>query len=219
MVKAIYLLVGQDVNSKDIKINRIKQQFLSAAAQDFNQDILYARDTKLKELQEKLLFLPLRSEKRIVVIKNAEELKEDAKVFLIEYVKNPYPKTILILDIASFDPKDRFISQLARYAEVSRFQETHFLNTFDLSRQIDYGKTAVSLKILNRLLQNGEKPERIMGGLRVTWERYARDPALFKKRIKYLLLCDIEIKTGRLKSNLALEKLIVNLCAFKNFTA
>jgi hypothetical protein len=61
-------------------------------------------------------------------------------------------------------------------------------------------------------LQNGERPEMILGGLRSNYERNVFKPLERRKRLKLLLNCDIEIKTGRLKPELALEKLVAGLC-------
>ena len=68
----------------------------------------------------------------------------------------------------------------------------------------------------NPRADKGEKPERIMGGLRASWTRYPADPLSLKKRLKILLQCDLDIKTGRIKPVYALERLIVNLCGLRN---
>ena len=64
----VYLFIGQDSRSKDLKLKRIKEELLPAAITDFNLDVLYARELNLVELQEKLLSLPCKAEKRIIVI-------------------------------------------------------------------------------------------------------------------------------------------------------
>jgi len=66
--------------------------------------------------------------------------------------------------------------------------------------------------VLNQLLRNGEKPERILGGLRYSWENSMADVFQIRKKLRLLLSCDIDIKTGRLRSDFALERLVVNLC-------
>ncbi|MFH1397522.1 MAG: hypothetical protein ABIH27_03100 [Candidatus Omnitrophota bacterium] len=207
-----YLFIGEDNNSKDIQIKRFKEKFLRKETEDFNLDRLYSEGLTLKYLQERLLCLPVKSEKRLVIIKNCLGLQEEIKEFLVQYLKTPYPKTVLILDIAKYDSRDRFLSRLFGKAQVIRFAETRQPNTFDLAHQIGFKKANTSLKILNQLLKNGEKPERILGGLRAAWQREIRQPLELKKRLKLLLDCDIDIKTGKAKPSLALERFIVSLC-------
>ena len=213
----IYLFVGQDSLSKDIKLKEIKDQFLAKDIEDFNQDILYARDLKIMDLQKKLLSFPANSDRRLIIIKDAQDLKPEIKEFLGKYIKNPYPWIILVLDITErYNPRDDFIKKNLRSLKIFRFKEDTSANTFDLARNIEQKEVLLSLEILNHLLKNGEKPERILGGMRYALE-YSGSSDL-RKKLKLLLDCDINIKTGRLKPDIALEKLVVNLCCFSNFS-
>ncbi|MBU2221633.1 MAG: hypothetical protein KJ722_03350, partial [Candidatus Omnitrophica bacterium] len=49
---------------------------------------------------------------------------------------------------------------------------------------------------------------------RAAWQRQIQRPQEIRKRLKLLLNCDIEIKTGKAKPGLALERFIVSLCGF-----
>lgn len=216
----VYLFIGQDIIGQDglsrkhAILEKIKQTFLVKTIEDFSLDTLYSKELNLKELQEKFLYLALNSERRIIVIKEAQELKEDIKEFILAYIKKPQGRIILVLDIERWNPKDNFAKQLFNHARVFRFKEEARLDTFALSRCIDQKSPEQALKVLNQLLQEGEKPERILGGLRFVWEKSAVNPFEARERLKLLLNCDIDIKTGRLKPVFALEKLVVGLCAF-----
>jgi DNA polymerase III delta subunit len=208
----VYLLAGDDSYSKEIKVNKIKEEVLGAGRpKEFNLDLLYARELTLKTLQEKLLCFPLLSEKRILIIKDISHLKQEIKDFLIAYVKKPYLQIVLILDTQKFDRKDSFINSLARYSQLLRVKEEINPTVFTLSRYIDFKKTHFAISTLNQLLEKGERPERILGGLRYVWMNNLGTNLLLKKRLKLLLECDMDIKRGRLKPVFALEKLIINL--------
>ncbi len=79
----------------------------------------------------------------------------------------------------------------------------------------NFGQSLWYDNIERRLLENGERPERILGGLRYAVEKTTYHPLESKKRLKFLLNCDTDIKTGRLKAEFALERLVVALCAGK----
>jgi DNA polymerase III delta subunit len=218
----VYLFIGQDSLSKDIKLKKIRQEFLTKQTEQFNLDILYAKELSLVGLQERLLSLPVKAKKRIIIIKGAQHLKEDVKEFILRFAKASRPEILLIIDIDSSafqktrpnlkGSQDGFINSIARYGSVFRFREEVRLDAFVLSRQIEQKKTDYSLKVLSQLLSSGEKPERILGGLRYSWQKNITNPLELKKRIRLLLNCDLDIKNGRLKPNFALEKLIVKLC-------
>jgi len=210
----VYLFIGQDIPSKDKQLKEIKKELLTKETEQFNSDLLYAKELTLKALQERLLSLPVNSLKRIVVVKDAQDLKEEIKEFILKYAKSTDKHILLVLDFDRFDIKDEFISSLYKSAKVFRFKETLPVTTFTLSNQIRLKKPEVALRILNQLLIGGERPERILGGLRYVWEKDVASPLESRRKLKLLLNCDIEIKTGKLKPVFALEKLVISLCGF-----
>ena len=223
--KSVYLFLGRDIldqeNSslKEKELNKLKAR-LPLQTRDFNLDILHCNDRSfsLKALQEKLLFMPTGDSARIVVVRSLQDAQPEVKEFLSRYVKNPSSGIILVLDVDKFDRKNAFIEGVSLYAEIRHFRVDAQASTFTLSRLIEAKRTAEGLEVLHELLDSGEKPERIMGGLRASWARYPADPLSLKKKLKILLQCDLDIKTGKIKPVFALEKLIVNLCGFRNFT-
>jgi DNA polymerase III delta subunit len=223
--KPVYLFLGQDIldqeNSslKEKELNKLKAS-LPQQTRDFNLDILHCNDRafNLKALQEKLLFIPTGPSARIVVVRNLQDAKLEVKNFILEYVKKPSSGIVLVLDVDKFERKSAFIEGVSRYAETRHFLEAPQASTFALGRLIDADKTEEALKVLHRLLDDGEKPERIMGGLRASWTKYPADPLNLRKKLKILLQCDLDIKTGKIKPVFALERLIVNLSGFRNFT-
>ncbi|MFH1888824.1 MAG: hypothetical protein ABH806_01900 [Candidatus Omnitrophota bacterium] len=210
----VYLFIGQDPFSKDISFKKLKEDLIPPNTQHFNLDILYARDLSLKDLQERLMSLPFKAKKRLVIIKDAQGLKNDIKEFIVKYVKKPQADTVLVLDINKYLPRDEFIARVSRYGQVIRFKEEALPDAFALSRAIDSRKTGYALRVLNQLLRNGEKPERILGGLRYSWENNTGGPSQTKRKLRALLGCDIDIKSGKLRPDFALERLIAFLCGF-----
>ena len=210
----LYLLSGQDSLSKDAKISQIKKALLPAQIESFNLDILHSEGLNLKLLQEKLLCLPVRTKKRLLIIRQAESLKEELRGFLLEYSKDPPRHLVLILDSELFNPKDEFFLRIVKAAQVFRFRESIPVNTFTLVRQIEAKRTDSALKLLHQLLQSGEKPERILGGLRHALLRNAGGVRQVKSISRLLLDCDFTLKTSRIRPDFALEKAVVELCCF-----
>lgn len=208
----VYLLIGQDSLSKNIQIKRLRHEFLTKELEHFNLDTLFAKELTLKSLQERLLSLPVKSSHRIIVIKEAQNLREDIKSFILKFVAKPNRQIILVLDVSSPHNQDEFINRIYKHAKVFHFKEVLPPDTFTLSRQISLRRADYALRVLNQLIKNGERPERILGGLRYTWERDNLPRLEMRRRLRLLLNCDIDIKTGKLKPVFALERLIINLC-------
>lgn len=210
----IYLFIGEDNFSKDTRLKRLKEEYFTRQGEQFNLDVLYAQEVSLRELQEKLLRLPFKAKKRLVVVKDSQRLKEEIKKFLLNYARKPYPHVVLVLDIQKYIFKDGFTRQMSQMSRVIRFRESAKLDAFALVRAIEGRKAHYCLDILRQILEKGEKPEQIMGGLRYVWDQDIRRPQEVKRRLRLLLDCDIAIKTGRLKAQMALERLVTQLCCF-----
>ncbi len=207
----VYLFIGEGSASKDVKLKALRQEILSGNTESFNLDVVYAQELTRKELQEKLIYLPVKNARRLLVIKEAQNLKEDVKDFILQYVQKPSKHVSLVIDVSPRGKPPGFVNQLQRFVQVIRFQETRQPDTFTLGRSIELGKLDTALRLLNQLLKNGERPERILGGLRYTWEKDRGTPVELRRKLRLLLNCDIDIKTGRLKPAFALEKLVIGL--------
>lgn len=210
----VYLFIGGDSLSKDIQLKKIKQELLPKDTQEFNFDLLHAPEITLKKLQEKFLWLPVAAPTRLIVIKDAGLLKDEVKDFILAYAAKPYKSLCLVLDAHQYDYKDDFLKGLFKYAKVMRFKEEAKVDTFLLTRHINARRPDAALRVLNQLLKDGQRPERILGGLRFVFEKEGFAARESKKKLKLLLQCDSEIKTGKMKPVFAMEKLVIALSGF-----
>ena len=81
------------------------------------------------------MVLPVESSKRIVIIKNAQELDPDIDDFILRWAKQASKDILLLLDIEKQNKKETFLRNISKYAKVFRFKEVLALNTFNLSRR------------------------------------------------------------------------------------
>ena len=213
----VYLFIGQDSVSKDAALARLKKEILAEQTAHFNLDTIHGKDSSLQQLQELLLLMPTEGCRRMLVVRGIEELKPETKEFLLGYVKKgtKAENVVLVLDAGRSQPKDQFLDGLKTCCKTVYFREERRWTVFDLARAMEAGNAAESLRILHRLLGDGEKPERLMGGLRAAWQKNVAAPAELQRRLKLLLASDLDIKTGKAKPNLVLERLIIGLCGFR----
>ncbi|MDD2751608.1 MAG: hypothetical protein PHN59_00555, partial [Candidatus Omnitrophica bacterium] len=118
---SIYLFIGTDSLSKDIKLSKIKQDLLIKETADFNLDTLYGRELALKDFQEKILLLPVKAKKRILLIRQAQALKAELKDYILKELKTLQNRVALVLDFERQEPRDDFIRKLSPSAQVSYF--------------------------------------------------------------------------------------------------
>lgn len=205
----VYVFAGEDSAAKALRLSQLKETFLPPDMREFNFDVFYGNEPVLQSFQERLLSIPVNAPRRMIVVKNAGALPSAARKFISDYARAADRSVLLVVDFERFDPRDPFQSSLCRSGQLIRFRETPHTDAFALAGQVRSGRAGDALRALHKLIEDGEKPERILGGLRYScgkWEQ-GRSAAAFEE----ILRCDLQIKTGRLKPLFALERLVVVL--------
>ncbi len=90
-----YLLSGEDGFLVDRALGRILARSVGDGARDFNLDIFYARDSRPHDIVSQAETLPMMAERRTVVVKEADKLKDLEP--LKAYMEDPSPSTVLVL--------------------------------------------------------------------------------------------------------------------------
>ncbi|MCQ2286007.1 MAG: DNA polymerase III subunit delta [Bacteroidales bacterium] len=91
----VYLLHGAEPFFIDLISNYIEENLLSADEKDMNQNVVYGKDSDGAQVELMARSFPFCSQYRVVMIKEAKDLKDVAK--LANYAANPSPTTILVI--------------------------------------------------------------------------------------------------------------------------
>ncbi len=114
----IYLLCGEESYYIDQLSNYIENNVLTEDEREFNQTILYGLDVNSDDVMATAKRFPMMSEYQVVIVKEAQQLKEIDK--LVPYIKNPQSSTILVLCFKGKEPDKRkeFYKMLLKYDAV-----------------------------------------------------------------------------------------------------
>ena len=97
----LYLLGGEEAFYLDVLSDAIEEHALEEHERDFNQTILYGRDSDLDQVLAAARQFPMMAERRLVLVKEAQELREwkskDKLEKLAAYADNPVSSTVLVL--------------------------------------------------------------------------------------------------------------------------
>ncbi len=210
----VYLFIGEDELGRDSRIRTLKKQLFPANLEPFNCEVLSARDLDLLTLQEAFQRLPVEAKKRLLIIKEISRLKADLQEHFLAQLKNLPESIVLALHVLRIDRDDTFLNQLSSISKVVLLNKARAkVDAFTLAQAIESQQPEDALNILTDLLREGEKPERILGGLRYQLTKGAVNLKDKTRKIDLLLDADIKIKTGKLKPAFALEALVVKLCS------
>lgn len=214
-----YVFIGGNQQLKDEKISALRKKILpSIDSQKLDCDVMYAHKLSAEELKKSLISLPAVSPQRVVVIRNAEKLKQQHKDLLLEFLESEQEKTIIVLE-ATWGAKDKFLRQISKFIKVEEFALAAGENIFAVTRMMTMNQSASALKILHKILDDGQHPLQVMGGLVWFWgnkvrARVSKDK--FEKGLLYLQEADLNIKRSKLSPNYALEVLIAKLSVLLN---
>lgn len=99
----IYLLMGEETFFINKISNFLEKNYISEDQKGFNQEIHYGKDSSLELILNSCKSFPMMSDKKIVIIKEAQELdvfrrKNNERIDkLINYIQNPNKSTLLLI--------------------------------------------------------------------------------------------------------------------------
>ncbi|MCB0480594.1 MAG: DNA polymerase III subunit delta [Flavobacteriales bacterium] len=124
--KPIYFLSGEETYFIDIIADFIEENVLDAAEKEFNQTVVYGPDTNFGELQETLKRFPMMSEYQVVIVREAQAMR-NLKENLNEYLQNPISSSILVICFKHKKTSDKKFINLIKtkgvYFESDRLRE------------------------------------------------------------------------------------------------
>jgi DNA polymerase-3 subunit delta len=91
----VYFLHGEEPFFIDQIADAVEQNALSEAERGFNQTILYGKETEHLALLDTLRRYPMMSERQVVILREAQEMKSLGE--LTSYMENPMPSTVLVV--------------------------------------------------------------------------------------------------------------------------
>lgn len=92
-----YLIVGTDELKREFVLKRLNARMEKLGDLDFNKDVLSGGSLDADELTAACNTLPFMSEKRLVVIQQADKLKKQAQDAVVSYLDSPNETTVLTL--------------------------------------------------------------------------------------------------------------------------
>ncbi len=96
----VYFLSGDEPFFIDRISQLIESTALDESQKDFNQIILYGRETKMVDVLGNARKFPVMSERQVVLVREAQEMMDwrskDRVKDLAQYLENPVPSTILV---------------------------------------------------------------------------------------------------------------------------
>ncbi len=117
-LQPVYFLMGDEQYYIDKLTDEFCINLLTTEQQEFNLVTLYGKDTTTEQVIAEAKQFPFGSEKRVVIIKEGQQLKHIE--LLNSYLENPQPSTVLVIAYKgkSIDKRKKFGKNLAKKCAV-----------------------------------------------------------------------------------------------------
>lgn len=93
----VYYFFGDDDYLKDSRVRELVQAAVDPVTRDFNLEIRRGADTDTEVLDSLLSTPPILAARRVVVIRDVEKLKKEARALLDRYLQRPVTDLLLLL--------------------------------------------------------------------------------------------------------------------------
>ena len=113
--KPIYFLMGDEAFFIDTISDYIQNNVLEEHERDFNQTILYGKETNIGDIVSTAKRFPMMAEHQVVIVKEAQELSRTIEN-LVEYAANPLNSTLLVIcyKYKSLDKRKKLSKTIAK---------------------------------------------------------------------------------------------------------
>jgi DNA polymerase-3 subunit delta len=93
----VYFFFGEDDFLKDARTRELVDAAVDPSTRDFNLELRRGPDLDTEALDGLLSTPPMLAERRVVVVRDVDKLKKDARALLTRYLERPAPDTVLLL--------------------------------------------------------------------------------------------------------------------------
>jgi DNA polymerase-3 subunit delta len=112
-----YFIIGEDDYQKDDAVRQLVEAALEPTLRDFNLDTRRAAELDAETLGVLLSTPPMMADRRVIVLREVNVLRKDARKVLDGYLKTPAPDLLLIMTAAVGTKVDSTISAAATALE------------------------------------------------------------------------------------------------------
>jgi len=156
--KPIYALHGEEPFFIDAICDAIMEHCLEEHERDFNQSVFYGRDTDPLALISEAKGFPMMSERRLVVLREAQDMKD---IYALEsYCAQPNPSTVFVIchKYKALDGKRKMVKELANNAvlfkseKVKEYQLNDWISNY--VKSIGFDITSKATALLGEFLGN-----------------------------------------------------------------
>lgn len=121
----IYFLFGEEPYLLNQSVERFKYAVLTEGAVDFNYSLFYASDADVVSVRDAVETLPMMAARRLVILKEAQELTDKEWTELEVLIESPVDSTVFVILASRVDKRKKQIRLLLDKADCVEFKKPY----------------------------------------------------------------------------------------------
>ncbi|RYZ90622.1 MAG: DNA polymerase III subunit delta [Proteobacteria bacterium] len=119
----LYFLFGEEPYLLNQCVERFKYAVLTEGAIDFNYSLFYASDAEASSVRDAVETLPMMAARRLVILKEAQELTDKEWAELDPLISNPVESSVFVLLASRVDKRKKPIRAMMETADCVEFKK------------------------------------------------------------------------------------------------
>jgi DNA polymerase-3 subunit delta len=121
----LLFLFGEESFTLDRTAERIRDLAVPAESRDFNYNVFYGKEGRAEEILDVLRTLPAFAERRLVHVKEAQNLSAAELDVFLSYLKDPVPESILLFTADKIDGRKKFFQDFKKHGSLIEFKKPY----------------------------------------------------------------------------------------------
>lgn len=143
-LKPLYCLYGEEPYLIQQSLERFKYAVLNEGAIDFNFDLFYAADADVTTVKDAVETLPMMAQRRLVILKEAQELSDREWSELESVFSSPVETTVFVISASRLDKRKKSVKMLLEAGDAVEFKKPY---ENQIPQWVKYIAQSLSLKI------------------------------------------------------------------------
>jgi DNA polymerase-3 subunit delta len=118
----LYFLYGKERYLLDRAVDLLRARVLDPRTRDFNYELFYGKEAGASRIAQAARTLPMMAKRRLILVRDADEMKADELGGLVSYVSDPAPETCLVFVGEKADQRLKFFSAFKKHGELVKLE-------------------------------------------------------------------------------------------------
>jgi len=118
----LYFFYGKERFLVDRAVDLVRGKVLDPRTRDFNYDLFQGKEATAAKVTQAARTLPMMAKRRLVLIRDADEMKADELNGLIAYVQKPCEETCLVFTGEKADQRIKFFGAFKKTGVLAKFE-------------------------------------------------------------------------------------------------